>query len=64
MYQHRSLALAMPRTSTAVFNSRHAKWMVMNTKEQSIGKVYSSSVNDIPAGKYLVSDDEISIERW
>jgi hypothetical protein len=38
MYQHRSMALAMPRTSTAIFNGKRVEWKYENSKEKALGK--------------------------
>lgn len=60
-YQHRSMALSMPRTSTAIFNSRRASWKCGDSKEQSIGKskFLLSRRNIILPGHSSISKGEI-----
>jgi hypothetical protein len=47
MFQHRSMALIMPRFSTAIFNSKRASWKHQDSAEQSIGKTYNYIYSDI-----------------
>jgi hypothetical protein len=54
LFQHRSLALSIPRTSTAIFNSRRVEWAHNGSNEQSIGKSNSDTIlhyHDYFAGK-------------
>ncbi|KAI0376811.1 hypothetical protein F5Y04DRAFT_265548 [Hypomontagnella monticulosa] len=41
MYQHRSLALALPRTSTTIFNSKRVDWSCDNSKSPEPSIVYN-----------------------
>lgn len=45
LYQHRSLAWNMKRTSTVIFNSKEANWTVNGSKERSIGGLHYGTNN-------------------
>jgi hypothetical protein len=36
------MALAMPRTSTAIFNGKRVEWKCESSKEKALGKAYVS----------------------
>ncbi|KAK9780387.1 hypothetical protein SCAR479_02502 [Seiridium cardinale] len=65
LFQHRSLALAMPRTSTAIFNSRRADWDFRGVKEPSI--VYncrSDTEKLLPVDDILLSTTYLIGKPW
>lgn len=63
MYQHRSLALAMPRTSTVIFNSKHADWECTDSEEQSIVYSCRSDTESLPRKDDILLSTTYFIEK-
>ncbi|KAI2636516.1 hypothetical protein GGS26DRAFT_589124 [Hypomontagnella submonticulosa] len=65
IYQHRSLALAMPRTSTAIFNGKRVDWKCGDSKERSIVYNCRSDTETLPGeDDILLSTTYFTDKPW